>query len=222
MRYAPAVVVLLALVIGSAAYAAGSNPHVTFPLHARPTSGGCPQFAPVNCLPLPGGVRPTVNVDASTDYVVYILVMNYAVLTGMQTAYDWDTSWVLNDVLVNCRTGQVNATTPDPSLPGGGTTGALTSAFNAVNGPALVAVGRLSFTSGTAGCLFQVKPDYPFGAHVTGVNGNDVDQINNDNPDESAARLGKICVTAGGTDTCNEWIAAVEPATWGSIKASFQ
>jgi hypothetical protein len=45
--------------------------------------------------------------------------------------------------------------------------------------------------------------------------------INFVDPDEAAARLGKICVTEGGTDTCDPW-APVEPATWGSIKASFQ
>lgn len=213
-RYAPAVVmVLVALCLGSTAFG-GANPSVTLPLHARLTSGSCTQFAPVNCTT----TRPTVNVTSQTDYVIYLLIFNYANVAGVQTAFDWAASWVLQDVAFNCRAGQVNATAPDPSVPGGPTTGTISSAFTCISTAALATIGRLTFTTGDAGCVFQVQSSYPFGDHVIDCT-NGVDQINADDPVHQM-RLGKVCVTSGGVDACTA-IQPVDAATWGGIKATY-
>ena len=213
-RYAPAAgMVLVALCIGSTAFG-GANPNVTLPLHARLTSGSCTAFTPVNCTT----TRPTVNVTAQTDYMIYLMIFNYASVAGVQTAFDWGATWTLQDVSFNCRTSQVNATTPDPSLPGGPTTGTITTAFNCLAGPSLAVIGRLLFTSGDTGCLMQVQSSYPFGDHVVDCT-NGLDQINADDPVHQM-RLGKVCITSGGVDACNA-IQPVDPATWGAIKATY-
>lgn len=210
-RHAPAVVmVLLALCTGSTVFG-GANPNVTLPLHAKLTSGSCTAFTPVDC----GTTRPTVNVTAQTDYVIYLLIFNYANAVGVQTAFDWEPTWVLQDVFFNCRADQLNGTLPSA---GGPTTGTASTAFTCLNGPALAAIGRLIFTAGDTGCLFQVQSSFSEGDHVVDC-ALEIDRINADDPIQQM-RLGKICVGSGGFDACDA-IQPVEAATWGGIKATY-
>jgi hypothetical protein len=160
-----------------------------------------------------------VNVLPSTDYTIYLMVANYLHVAGIQTAFDWDPGWVLNDVLFNCRANQLNAILPDPGRPGGPSTGTVSTAFDCVTGPALAVIGRLRFTSGPGGCITQVQSCYPFGVHAIDC-ANGIDLINANDPYQRL-RLGKICVGQGGHDACDP-IIATEPATWGRIKASYR
>lgn len=213
----PALILLAACLLASSAPAgAGLNPLVTLPLHARLTSGSCSQYAPVDCLEH----RPTVNVPPATDIVVYLLFFNYVAVAGVQTAFDWDSSWTLNDVLCNCRPNCIDCCMGfDPSQPGGPVTGTIAAFFTCVNGPALTPVARFVFTTGTGGCFYQVQSAYPFGDHVVDcLNG--IDQIDAGDPRERL-RLGKVCAGEGGWDACDP-VVPVEPATWGQIKRSYE
>jgi hypothetical protein len=49
---------------------------------------------------------------------------------------------------------------------------------------------------------------------------NGIDRIDAGDPVEQL-RLGKICVGEGGRDACDP-VTAVEPATWGQIKRSYE
>jgi hypothetical protein len=140
--------------------AAGANPEFTLPLHAAAGAAGC--AVGVNCTT----DQPSVNVLPGAEITANLKLFNYAQVAGIQTAFDWDPSWVLTDVLFNCRPGQLSATLPDPSLPGGPLTGTVSTAFDCTFGPALAVVGRLRFTAGAAGCLSQVQSCYPYGVHA--------------------------------------------------------
>lgn len=203
MRYAP-VMALMALVLATTAFA-GQNPQVTLPLHAKASSfEPCPGYLPVDCR----AVQPTVDVPAGAPVAIFLFVMNYNSVAGVQTAFQ--TSWTFTFGLWDCQPGQLNAVTPAP--PFGPTGGTITTAFNCLNGPALGVIGRMFFIPST-GCIEQVQSSYPFGIHVLDC-AQGIDQIT------QAPRLGKVCVGQGGVNAC-EPLVAVEPATWGSIKAQY-
>lgn len=202
---------LTTFVILPALASAGDNPQFTLPLHAKlAASAPCNGYLPVNCLNVP----PTVNVPGSTDLVVYLFVSNYYRITGVQTAFAWDPAWTFTGGQWDCRPGQVNAVVP--ADPGGPTAGTITTAFSCVIGPAIAPIGMLFMTSGAQGCLYQVDSSYPFGNHVIDCqNGRDAR-----NPSTDPWRFGLICVGQGGHDAC--WPnPAVEPATWGAVKATY-
>ena len=214
-RRDPALLMLVACVLSPSAPAgAGQNPLVTLPLHARLTSGSCRQYAPVDCV----DHRPTVDVPPATDIVVYLLFYNYVAVAGIQTAFDWDSSWSLNDFLCNCQQGCIDCCMGFEE-PGGPIHGTVASAFTCVNGPALAPVARILFTTGSGGCFYPVQSAYPFGNHVVDcLNG--IDRIDADDPVQRL-RLGRVCVGEGGWDACDP-VTAVEPATWGRIKRSYE
>ena len=71
------------------------------------------------------------------------------------------------------------------------------------------------FNSIGAGCLSMIESSYPFGNHV--IHPSVI-------PPETPLRannMGKVCVGEDGTNTCACIPEAVEPATWGQIKASY-
>ncbi len=203
MRYAP-VMALMALLLATTAFA-GQNPEVTLPLHAKTSSfEPCQGYLPVDCR----ANQPNVEVLPGAPVAIFLFVMNYNSVAGVQTAFQ--TNWSLIFGLWDCQPGQLNAVTP--VAPFGPTAGTITTAFNCLNGPALGVIGRMFF-SPTSGCIEQVQSSYPFGIHVLDC-AQGIDQI------AQAPRLGKVCVGPGGNPACNP-LVAVEPATWGSIKAQY-
>jgi len=202
------VMALAALLMASSAFA-GQNPQVTLPLHYKPSSfEACAGIAPVDCLTN----RPAIEAVSGQAATIFLLAANTTALAGVQTAFEFGTSWNLAFGLWDCQTGQVSAT--QPIMPGGPTSGTIATAFNCVTTGTLQVIGRMVFNPGpTTGCITQVQSSYPFATNALDcLQG--VDGITED------TRLGKVCVGAGGIDSCDP-ISAVEPATWGAIKAQY-
>jgi hypothetical protein len=216
MRYTPVAAVLIALSVSSIA-SGGQNPNATYVLHAKPAlSGGCTVAGQPDCLP--GGVMPTVNVDAASEYRVFFYLNNTTCVGAVQTAFQWDTGWTIDpngelNNWLNCQTNQLNLTTPHGA--GGPTDGTITTAFDLITTTFLL-IGRMDFLSGPSGCLFQVQSFFQFGNHVVDCES----QGDLDDPAVSPLVFGKICVTTGGLDSCSP--TPVEPATWGTIKATYR
>lgn len=210
MRYAP-VMALMALLLATTAFA-GLNPFATLPLHGKTSSfEPCTGYLPVDCRI--GGIRPTVDIPAG-PVAVFLLVNNYANVAGVQTAFLPGPAWTFAFGLWDCQVGQLSAVTPVP--PFGATAGSITTAFTCLNGPALGVIGRMMFANAGGGCIEQVQSSYPNATHV-------LDCAQGTDPIPLGARLGKICIGppgSGGVDACDP-ITAVEPATWGSIKAQY-
>jgi hypothetical protein len=199
----------------------GQNPNATYVLHAKPgLTGGCTVAGQPDCLPGPGGVQPTVIVDPATEYRVFYYLNNTQCVGAMQTAFQWDTGWVIDPnesgvTFSGCQGNQLTIASPqNPS--GGPTDGTLTTAFDLLTAPFML-IGRMDFLSGPSGCLFQVQSILPFGCHVVDCN-NEADLHD---PSLLPDAFGRICVSAGGHNACPP-LNPVEPATWGSIKATYR
>jgi hypothetical protein len=198
---------LAALLVISSASFAGQNPQVTFPLHYKQSSfEACTGIAPVDCLTN----RPTVTANAGSPACIFLLVNNTTSLAGVQTAFDFG-GWPFAFGLWDCQGGQLSATTPSGT--GGPTNGTITTAFNCVTSGTLQVIGRMFFGTAPSGCVSQVQSSFPFGTFALDC------QQGNDLITESA-RLGKVCVGAGGVDACDP-VSPVEGATWGGIKAQY-
>lgn len=210
MRYASVAMALMALCLSTNAFA-GANPQVTLPLHAKPsTFEQCNGYLPVDCV----STLPTTNV-AAAPIAVFLFVFNHHNVAGVQTAFEWP-GWNLTFGLWDCQGGQLSAVTP--ANPGGPVAGSITTAFNCVNSTSLLIVGRLHLVpAGQAGCIKQVQSVFPNGIHVLDC-AQGTDLITDSALDRQ--RLGEICVGTAGNTGCNP-VAAVEPSTWGSIKASY-
>ncbi len=187
----------------------GANPNISLPLHAESGCHGCGPLT-VDCLQH----RPTVNIPPHTSVTIYLMAYNYFALAGVQTAFAWDSTWVLMGALFDCVPGQLSAVVP--TSPGGPTAGTVATAFNCVTSGNLLVVGRLLMISGPSGCLSQVQSTYPGGIHVVDCNLG-TDAI----PDSQQARLGKICVAIGGHDACAP-VIPVRGTTWGQVKATYR
>ncbi len=202
---------LLATCVATAA-SAGLNPNFTLPLHAKASSfEPCDGYLPVDCV----NHLPVVNI-APGPTAVFLFVMNYAEVAGVQTAFQPDGSWIFLFGLWDCQPGQLNAVMPAP--PFGPTAGSIATAFNCLAGPQLAVVGRMFFFLNTNanGCLEQVQSSYPFGICVIDCQ-LAVDRILSG----QEARLGKVCIGPGGNAPCVQ-TTAVESATWGQIKAQYR
>jgi PKD repeat protein len=187
--------------------ALGANPNIVLPLHAEAGCHGCGPL-PVDCL----GNRPTVNIPPNSQVTVYLMAFSYTALAGVQTAFDWDPSWILLGALFDCVPGQLTAVVPVP--PGGPTAGTVATAFDCVTSGNLLVVGRLLMMAGPSGCVSQVQSTYPGGIMVVDCSLG-TDHIANEQ------RLGSICVASGGHDACDIPIP-VRPATWGQVKATYR
>jgi hypothetical protein len=205
------------LLIGPQAAVSGPNPNFTLPLHAAEGTGNpCSGYLPVDCL----GHRPAVNVAADSPVTVYLLLMNYDNVHALETAFAWDAGWVFMGGAWDCQVNQIFAVQPHD--PGGPTAGTIATAFNCINGPALAVIGRMFFLSGANGCLRQVESTYPDGTAVLDCTNAQLDYIDANTP-EGQQRLGRICVGTGGRDACDPTqTTATEPATWGTIKATYR
>ncbi len=210
MRFAFAAVVLGVLLGMSGMALAENNDCVTVVLHAASGIDTDCQ-TDVDCT----AVQPTTRIDGPVGlYTVVMYLRNYDEVNGVQVAFDWPGTWSFGFGLWNCQTGQLSAVTPTAPGP---LSGSITTAFNFITGGALAPVGVMVFNSlGVDGCLSIIESEYPFGNHV--INGNVT-------PPETAIRdenEGKICVAADGLNACECVPEAVEPATWGQIKATYR
>jgi hypothetical protein len=191
---------------------AGANPNFTLPLHAKVSQfEPCSGYLPVDCL----GVRPTVQVETGQQVAIFLFVANYTQLAVIQTAFEVAPSWSFTFGLWDCQPGLGGKFPPMP--PFGPTNGTMIYTFNCLTGGTLAALGRMFFVAGT-GCIGQVESSYPDGIYALDCQ-QQLDQILPDEPGQEA-RLGKVCVGAGGHDAC-EAATPVAAATWGKIKAAY-
>jgi hypothetical protein len=191
---------------------AGDNPHFTIPLHAKASQfEQCTGYLPVNCL----DVRPTVEIPSGQQVTVFVLVRNYTMLAGVQTAFEVDPSWTYFFSLWRCQPGGGPGPPTSPVPPFGPIYGQATAVFECVTGGELLAIGQMYFISGQ-GCVGQVQTSAPSGICALDCD-NEIDQIL---PGEEA-RLGRVCVGSGGRDAC-EQVVPVASATWGLVKATYR
>jgi hypothetical protein len=162
----------------------------------------------VDCL----SNRPTVDVEPG-PIAVFLFVMNYSYLAGVQTAFAPAPGWTFVAGEWGCQPGQITAVAPHP--PFGPTDGSIATAFNCLEGPDLAVIGIMYFTV-TDGCLEQVQSTYPYGICVLDCV-MQLDLI----PPGAENRLGKICVQSGGRDACNPPMTPWTPVTWGHIKSQY-
>ena len=131
---------------------------------------------------------------AEGPVAVFLIVMNYCCLSGVQTAFDVDPEWTFFFGLWDCQPGSWPELPPSP--PFGPTSGTISTAFNCVATGVLLPIGRMFFNV-ESGCIEQVESSYPFGTHAVDCQ-QGIDRI----LPEEGERLGKICVGAGGHDAC--------------------
>ncbi len=158
------------------------------------------------------GTGPTIDITGTAAPTIFLLLRNYERISGVQCAFEWDPTWTLTFGLWECQSNALSAFTPSAS---GDSLGTITVAFDEISGGTTAGVGMLSFGSAGAGCISLVESVFPFGNHVFDVN-SDPQNIQID-----AQNWGKVCVGAGGLDTC-EAMVAVEARTWGEIKAHYR
>lgn len=208
MRIAFASVAVVALLATNGAALAQDNSCTTIVLHA--TAGTLPVCTTtVDC----STVQPTVDVTAPTGaYTVQMFIKNYGESAGIQCAFDWPVTWTFGFGLWNCQVGQLTAVVPTAP---GATTGSITTAYTVITGGALAPIGIMVFNTIGTGCLSIIESSYPFGNHT--INAATVPTSISDSNE------GKICVDSAGYNACTCIPPnAVEGATWGQIKASYQ
>jgi hypothetical protein len=199
----------LGLFLISTTALAGPNPNFRLPLHVVESFWApCEDYLPVDCL----GTRPATAAIPNHPAVIYLLVFNHTGIAGLQAGLEWDPSWTWSFALFDCLPGQLEGIFPD-----GPTTASGSTAFNCLQGPALAAIGRITFQVGHSGCLKFRQPAYTLGIAALACTSQEVDQIT----DADSPRLGRVCVGSGGHDPCDAAVP-VEPSTWGEIKSTFR
>ena len=207
MRFALATFLAMALLMTGGAAVAQNNNCTTVVLHAvAGFSTGC--TTTLDCTTVP----PLINVTSPTGaYTVFVYLKNYAEVNSLQCAFDWPPTWSFGFGLWQCQTGQITGTTPTAP---GATEGTIATAFNAISGGALAPIGLMVFNSIGTGCLSIIESSFPFGNVVLDAGGADTPL--------SDSNEGKICVDTGGVNTCDCVAQAVEPSSWGAIKATYR
>lgn len=229
MRYA--LVAILLMAVGTASVGE-ANQNFKVVLHARTgtASGSCTETDVPNCI----DVLPRTQVAPGEAFRLYILVNDYVEFQAFQTCITWPADWVHNPngeppLTFPCTVDPLWAHEPqgDGQGPNGidAVDGTYAASFDCVTGPAVAVVVRIDFLAGQSGCLTQINP-------AQGSERIEIDDCASNPPggnqffiDASTAegqlRLGSICVGTPGRDTCDR-ATAVEPATWGHIKASYR
>jgi hypothetical protein len=207
MRFALATLTAMALLVTGGAALAQNNSCTTVVLHAvAGFSTGC--TTTLDCTTVP----PLVDISAPTGaYTVFMYIKNYAEAAAIQCAFDWPPTWGFGFGLWQCQTGQITGTTPTAP---GARDGTISTAFNAISGGALAPIGFMVFNSIGTGCLSIIESDFKFGNVV-------LDFAQETTP-LSDSNEGKICVDTGGINTCDCVPQAVEPSSWGAIKATYR
>ena len=141
------------LFLVSATALAGPNPNFTLPLHVVESFWmPCENYLPIDCL----GTPPATAAIPNHPAVIYLLVFNHAGITALQAGLEWDPSWTWSFALFDCQPGQLEGIFPD-----GPTTASGVTVFNCLQGPALAAIGRITFQVGHSGCLKFRQPAFP-------------------------------------------------------------
>ncbi len=206
MRFAFAAVFVGIVLVMAGVASAQPNDCTTVVLHAVAGFDGDCQ-TDVDCT----SVAPTVRVDSPAGmYSILMYIRNFDSAAGVQVAFDWPGTWAFQTGIWTCQPGQLSGTTPTTP---GARDGTLSTAFDPISGGALAAVGIFIFGSIGDGCLSIIESEYPDGNHIVGAD-QSVTAIRDVNE-------GKVCVNADGVNACECIQAAVEPATWGQIKASY-
>jgi hypothetical protein len=211
----PGIALALCFLLLPSTSVAGANPNFKLPLHATmEPNGSC--ATTVDCFIH----LPTINVLPGREVEIYLLAFNHTRLTGLQTAFSWESQfgWTFLSSQWDCLPGQV--TVRQPQDPGGPDAGRLMTTFDCVLGPQVAVIGSMRFVSGAAGgsCLRQVEPSLPDRILAVDCSGG-VDYMS---PAQQSYSLGKICVINGGYDSCGVLPTPSEASTWGRIKATYR
>jgi hypothetical protein len=206
------------LTVGSTAIFGGANPYFTLPMHAiypATFTETCddPAQSGVDCI----NVLPTFTLPegATGPAVLYLLCFRHTELAGVQTALEF-APWTIIFDNWNCQVNQLSLVTP--GNPGGPTAGRLSTAFDCVRSPSIQVVGFMTMNLTGTGCIRQVNPS---GSLVQALDCQlEIDQFDVTVPPHDT-RAGSVCIGPGGRDACELW-TAVEPATWGGIKAQYK
>jgi hypothetical protein len=188
-----------------------SNENATIVLHAQPWDLGLFCQAWVGQFDC-NGMPPAVNVQPGENIGVFVLLRNYDAVSSVRYRFEVDGGkngiwgdWTMVFSDFGCLPGQTTAGNPGP------TSGVLDTSFLCIEGGALRVIGLMAMRVGTHGCLgisdveFSGLQDCAFG--ITQV---------------APSNRGRICVSAGGYNACDPMPVAVEPGTWGEIKAQYR
>jgi hypothetical protein len=179
----------------------------------------CSEVDEVSCYCYSPHELPATQVPPGTEITVFLVVPSVVcdlgqTFTGVQTAFEWDPSWELLGSVWNCQQNQLVGATPQS--PGGPREGTISTVFDcAALGGHSLAIGKLYFKTGSAGCLRQVESAYPYGVFILGCD-NQIHSIEL----REFFRLGEICVGWSAPNGCWDPFS-VEDSTWGKIKAQY-
>ena len=167
----PTLALAVALLLQSAdvGTAVAINENTTLILHGAQASEW---FLPCNHPALQGvdcvAMLPQTDVSGFTRPAIFLLIRSYESVIGIQCAFDVPASWTLlySDWL--CLGGLYPDVNPQP--PWGPFAGSLSYGIDPISGGALVTVGRMYFSSASAGCMTIIDSGYPGGTSVLSPN----------------------------------------------------
>ncbi len=181
----------VALLLAANTVAGASNEATSVVLHARQRDLSATCDVPVSVDTVDcANVFPTVNVSASLELDVFVLLNNYDEVAGLQCKFDLAQGWSMVAWVESCQLNQLSAVVP------GGAEMNLSTAFDCVTGGSLTPVGRIWVDSGLSGCAAVVDSDFPYGTHVVDCSGAST-------PVPPAARA-RVCIGSGGVHACGE------------------
>ncbi len=132
----------------------------------------------------------TTTVDSAALVIVYVYLIDYEAVTGIQLRLSWDPSWTCYGWIGSCRSGAIEVVTPCTG------NGNYAVAFNPLRGGDLAPIGRLLIRAGNPGTMLTIaEAEFPLGTHVITAGGNMPTPIPQD-------QRGAIGVEVPGIDTC--------------------
>jgi hypothetical protein len=201
----------LGLAIASAPAATAANENTTIVLHVQRWDLGqyCDAWiGHMDC----NGLPPDVNVQSGENIVVYVLLRNYDAASAVRYRFEVDGGkngiwgdWTMLFSTFGCLPGQTTSASPGPI------SGDLETHFLCIEGGALQVIGLMVMRAGSHGCLGISDIEF------SGIW--DCDQATTE---VAPGNRGRICVGKGGYDACDSMPVAVEPVTWGAIKAQYR
>jgi len=221
MRCAPLVICLLALYLATLAEA---DPEFKVVLHARTPagSGRCDAADLPDCA----NIRPTTQVVPNTEFRLYIFAKDFGSdgIHAFQTGFDLPGDWKCDPddkppLVWGCHIGNY---VHMPMNPGGPLDGTLAYAFfDCFQGIGFAPIARIDFLAGAGGCLTQINPIQ--GTQRVEILTCQFKSLLLDASDPvEQLHIGSICAGIPGRDACDPMSTVVEPATWGSVKATYR
>jgi hypothetical protein len=198
--------VALLLVTLAASQGAADNESTSLVLHAIPRQSGndcdTPERQGFDCR----SRTATVQVAAASEGDYFLYINDFDEISGIQCKFEWPFGWTFLS-WNSCRLDELSLATPTHS------DGNLITAFRTVTrSEGVTAIGRLTLSTGSGGCLRIVESDYNDGNYV--INGaNEATPLN-------PALWGSVCVGTLGLDACNPGPPLPE-SSWGKIKATY-